>query len=217
MNSPTCFGASVPKISPLVVSEKSPIPTMWLDTSVGIKLVKIRRGEKLSNLEVERALRLRELILGLVKEGKLLCPMSDQDEEYEAKRLDSEIYPEFSRLSRGARMNLRLLVEDAQIYRAMDAYCEGREEIVLPWRIYFHKDPFRAIEREKGRRFIASVTTPPNSPLVSLRKTAKQDVFHHTEALRQELATKEQSYEAQLTVELKALRAQQQGKPCTKP
>ncbi len=102
---------------------------------MGIKLVKIRRGEKLNNIEVERTLQLRSLVIELVKAGKLICPMSDQEEEYEAERLDSETSAEFSRLSRGARMNHRLLIQDEQIYRAMDTFCQGRDEIILPWRI----------------------------------------------------------------------------------
>lgn len=205
MTSPAETGGS--RASPRVVSEKPPIPTLWLDTSVVVKLVKIGKGENLSAIEVDRTLRLRELVLRLVTDAKLLCPTSDQEEEYEAKRLDSEIFAEFSRLSRGVRMNHRLVVQDAQVYRAMDAFCSGQQEIDLPWRIYFHEDPFRTIERQKDRRFIVSVTTPPGSPLISLQKAAKADVLCHAENLRQELAAKGQSYDDQFGRELEALGA----------
>ena len=195
MSSPTSTVASAANIVPRAVSEKSPIPTLWLDTSVCIKLVKIRRGEKLNDIEVERGLRLRALVIELVKEGKLICPMSDQEEEYEAERLDSEVFAEFSRLSQGARMNHRLVIQDAQIYRAMDAFCQGCEEIILPWRIYFHEDPIRAVEREEGRRVIVSRTTPPGFPIVEGRRRAKEDMLRHTEQLRRELTLKGQSFD----------------------
>lgn len=152
-----------------------------------------------------RGLRLRELVIELVKEGKLLCPMADQEEEYEAERLDSEVFAEFSRLSRGARMNHRLEIQDAQIYRAMDAFCGGNEEIVLPWRIYFYEDPVRAIQREKDRSVIVSVTAPAGSPIVQRRREIKKDIICHTEHLRLELTSKGQSYEAQLEKESRAL------------
>jgi hypothetical protein len=190
--------------APSVVSEKSPIPSLWLDTSVGIKLVKIKRGEKLNDVEIERGQRLRKVIVDLVREGKLLCPMSDQEEEYEAQRLDSEIFAEFSRLSRGVRMNHRLLVQDAQIYRAMNAFHRGRKELLIPWRIYFHDDPFRTMREAMGRKYIVSVTTPAGSPIVEQRRQLKKDTFQYMEQLRRELSAKRQPYEAQLKHELKA-------------
>jgi len=199
------FARPAPSMTPVVLSEKSPVPTLWLDTSVGIKLAKILRGEKLNTIEVERGLRLRELIIDLVKKGKLLCPEAGQQEEYEADRLDSEVFAEFSRLARGARMHHRLAIQDAQIYRAMEAFCSGRCEIRLPWRIYFHGNPFRAIEREKERRLIVSVMDRRDSEMVVRRQAIKQDILRHTEKLRQELVSKGQSFEAQLPLELKAL------------
>ena len=186
-------------------SEKSPIPLLWLDTFVGINLAKINRGEERRDLEVTRGLRLRELVIELVKEGKLLCPMADQEEEYEAERLDSEVFAEFSRLSRGARLNHRFEIQNAQIYRAMDAFCGGTEEIVLPWGIYFYEDPVRAIQREKDRRVIVSVTAPIGSPIVQRRRSVKKEIICQTEQLRLKLTSKGQSYEAQLKLESRAL------------
>jgi hypothetical protein len=205
VSSSNSVAATKPKITLAVVSEKSPIPTLWLDTSVGIKLAKIVRGEKLDAIEVKRGLELRELIIGLVKNGKLLCPEGGQQEEYEAERLDSEVFAEFSRLGRGARMHHRLVIQDAQIYRAMEAFCSGSEEIRLPWNIYFHEDPFRAIEREKGRRLIVSVMDKRDSEMVVRRQAIKQDILRHTEKLRLELVSKGRSFEAQLESELRAL------------
>jgi hypothetical protein len=205
MSSSISPNALVAKKSPRIVSEKSPIPAVWLDTSVGIKLVKIRRGEKLSDIEVKRNSRLRELVMGLVRGGKLICPMSDQEEEYEAERLDSEILAEFSRLSLGAHMNHRLWIQDVQIFRAMDAFCQDLDEIVLPWRIYFHEDPIRAVEDAKARRIFACAVTPPRSPLIEARRRIKQDVISHSEQLRQKLTAKGQPFEAQFKLESRAL------------
>lgn len=186
------------------MSEKSPVPALWLDTSVGIKITKIKQGENLSRIEIERSLRLRELILELVRAGKLLCPTSDQEEEYEADRLDTEIFAEFSRLSQGVRMNPWIAVQDAQIYRAMSAYCTGSQNIILPWRMYFHEDPFRTMEAAKSRKFIVCVTAPEGSPIVAMRRRAKELDWRETEELRRKLVLKKQKYEAQLPLELRS-------------
>jgi hypothetical protein len=191
-------------LTPLVLSEKSPIPALWLDTSVGIKLAKIIRGEKLSSSDVARSLRLRALVLELVRSGELLCPTSDQEDEYEAERLDSEVFAEFSRLSQGVRMNHRIAVQDAQIHRAMGAFLSGSGEISLPWRIYFHDDPVRTIEASKSRKFIVCVTTPEGSPIIEMRRRVKEANLHEAEALRRQLKAKRQTYEAQLELELKS-------------
>ncbi len=61
-----------------VTLEKPALPTLWLDTSVVIKLTKIKRGEALQPIEVERGTRLQKFVFDLVGAGKLLCPESDQ-------------------------------------------------------------------------------------------------------------------------------------------
>src|ERR1022692_1959195 len=67
---------------PKVVCEKPKLPTLWLDTSVVIKLTKVERGEQLQKGEVDRLTRLRTLAHKLVPAGKLIFPQSDQEEEY---------------------------------------------------------------------------------------------------------------------------------------
>jgi hypothetical protein len=57
---------------PKVVCEKPKLPTLWLDTSVVIKLTKVERGEKLQQVEVDRLTRLRTLVQELVPSGKLI-------------------------------------------------------------------------------------------------------------------------------------------------
>ena len=154
---------------------------------MGIKLAKILHGEKLSPVEVERLLHLRKLILELIPTGKLLCPSSDQEEEYEADRLDTEVYAEFSRLSQGVRMNPWIAVQDSQVRQAMIAHVTSSKEIVLPWRMYFHEDPFHTIKETQSRKFIVCVTSPKGSPIVAMRRHAKELDCRETEERRQKL------------------------------
>jgi hypothetical protein len=88
------YNAFVPAI-PEVTSEKPALPTLWVDTSVVIKLTKIGRGESLQPIEVERLTRLKTFLQELVGNGKLLCPRADQEDEYVAERLDREVHGDF--------------------------------------------------------------------------------------------------------------------------
>jgi hypothetical protein len=92
---------------PKVLCEKPKLPTLWLDTSVIIKLTKVERGEKLQQVEVDRLTKLRTLVQELVPAGKLIFPQSDQEEEYVAKRFDPEIHRDFLGLSLGISMKHR--------------------------------------------------------------------------------------------------------------
>ena len=103
----------MPSNFPTVRLEKPRLPTLWLDTSVIIKITKVDRGEALQAIEGERCKRLSDLVRGLVRGGKLLCPESDQEEEYVAQRLDDDVHKMFASLSLGITMSHRLGIHDS--------------------------------------------------------------------------------------------------------
>lgn len=187
---------------PSVSSAKPSIPTLWLDTSVGIKLAKVSRGEKLQEIEVERGKKLQGLVLKLVQEGKLLCPESDQEEEYDAGRLEKEIAGEFSRLSLGVRLRHRMGILDSQIYYAMKAYCRKEETIPISMQVYFHRDPIEQARKALESGFTFDIAFRPDTELLARRAAAKVEILSHAEKLRQELTKKQQKYETQLKLEL---------------
>jgi hypothetical protein len=131
---------------PKVVCEKPKLPTLWLDTSVIIKLTKVERGEKLQEVEVERLTRLRTLVQELVPAGKLIFPQSDQEEEYVAKRLDPEIHRDFLGLSLGIGMKHRQGIFDWQAQLGMDAYVKNADTITISVDAFFHGDPVEELE-----------------------------------------------------------------------
>jgi hypothetical protein len=108
---------------PTVRAEKPPIPTLWLDTFVLVKLAKLTRGVRLGDIEKERLTTLRELVKTLVPTGRLLCPQADQDAEYQAGRFALEIDKEWLELSCGVRMISLAGIQDIQTHLAIDAYC----------------------------------------------------------------------------------------------
>lgn len=186
---------------PIVRLEKPSVPTLSLDTSVVIKLVKIERGEALQDVEVQRGKRLQELIFDLGRAGKLLCPESDQEEEYAAERLDDKVNGMFARLSQGISLNHRQGIYDEHVFRGMRAFAKNADSIDLPASSYFHGDPVRRLEESRKERFVISVGPLRNPELLSRRAASKANVGQQWEQLRQELLSKGQTYERQLAVE----------------
>ena len=85
--------------------EKSPIPLVWLDTSIIIKIAKLKSGERIDNLEKNRMQYLYNVIKTKTKKKKLLCPSADQNEEIEiGGRLEKECIEIQTELSLGIKM-----------------------------------------------------------------------------------------------------------------
>jgi hypothetical protein len=187
--------------TPSVYIEKPAVPTLWVDTSVVIKLTKIKRGEALQDIEIERGTRLQELVFGLVRAGKLLCPESDQEEEYVAQRLDDSVHSMFASLSLGISLSHRQGIFDRHLFKGMQAYASNSDTIRIPVSTYFHGDPVRELEEVRHERFFVTVGLSKGSEMIERRATAKANITGKWEQLRWDLVSKGQSYEKQLEVE----------------
>ena len=182
--------------------EKPRLPTLWLDTSVVIKITKVERGEALQDVEVQRCKRLRDLVRRLVSDGKLLCPESDQEEEYVAERLDDDVHKVFASLSLGISMTHRQGIHDSHVFHGMKAYAKGSATIDLPSSTYFRGDPVRELEEVRHGRFFVSLGLSKGSEMLRRRAEAKAEVGRKWEELRQKLVANGQTYEKQLELEL---------------
>lgn len=180
---------------PKVICEKPKLPTLWLDTSVIIKLTKVERGEKLQQVEVERLTRLRTLVQELVPAGKLIFPQSDQEEEYVAKRLDPEIHRDFLGLSLGISMKHRQGVFDWQAQLGMDAYVKNADAITVGVDAFFHGDPVEALEKARQRAFVIGAHPLRLPDILARRDAANVKVMETWEQLRQEFFAKKVTYE----------------------
>lgn len=186
---------------PRVESEKPALPTLWLDTSVGIKLAKIARGEALQQIEVERLSRLKKLVQELVGNGKLLCPEADQEEEYVAKRLDREVQGEFAVLSLGISVRHRQGIFDYQAQIGMKARVQRAETIRVPLYAYFRSDPLEQLNDARKRSFVISANLFKDAEMLARRDAAKAEVHKVWEDLRQEFVAKKRTYNEQLQEE----------------
>ena len=187
-----------------VVFHKPKLPTLWLDTSVGIKLAKVHRGERIQDIEVERVQRLFDLVTRLVHEGKLLCPEADQNEEYEAERLEREVAIAFRQLSLGIQLVHRAGILGDQIYYAMKAYCGNETRIELPGEEYFHRDPVTELETQRNQKFLFTLNHYISPKLLEERRAEKEATVRCWEELRQKLVAEGMRYPDQLDLELQS-------------
>jgi len=192
----------MPVVIPKVNLEKPPLPTLWLDTSIIIKLTKIKKGEALQAIEIERCTRLEKLVHDLVRAEKLLCPESDQEEEYVAERLDDDVHNMFNSLSLGISLVHRQGILDQHIFRGMKAYASGSSTIDLPASAYFHGDPIRRLKELREQRFFVTVGPVKNPEMLRRRAAAKAEVGRRWEELRQEFVARGRTYEEQLELEM---------------
>jgi hypothetical protein len=187
--------------APTVVSEKPGLPTLWIDTSVLIKLAKIDRGEALQDVEVKRCTRLRTLVSELVRAGKLLCPKSEQEEEYVSERLEEEAHRIFSSLSLGISIIHRQGIFDRHVAQGMKAYARNEPEIRLSRDTYFHDDPVCQLEETRHERFFVTMGPLKHPEMLRRRANAKIEVGARWEDLRRRLVAQGVKYEAQLASE----------------
>jgi hypothetical protein len=194
----------MPELIPTVEFDKPPLPTLWLDTSVAIKLAKINRGEALQEIEVQRGTRLKKLVFNLVRAGKLLCPETEQEDEYVAERLDEDVHAMFHSLSLGISMAPHQGILDAHIFAGMNAYAIGSPTINLPSSTYFSSDPIRRLARVRRQSFFVAPGPTRNPEWLQRRADSKAAIHRAWEQRRQQYVASRRSYKQQLEFEKKA-------------
>ena len=144
---------------PVVNIEKFPIPLIWIDTSILIKIAKVKSGEKLGEQEKQRVEYLYEVIIDKTKEKKLICPKADQQYEIEiGERLEEECRDIQSKLSLGIRFKHRKAVDDFLIGKFMKAYIDKDKEIDLTCKeLFYGGDPIKELDEALGRQFSLNV------------------------------------------------------------
>lgn len=167
--------------------EKSPIPLLWVDTFVLIKIAKTKIGEKISEQEREQSLYLYDIIIDKTKNKKLICPEADQKEEIEiGERLEKECRDVQAKLSFGIKFRHKQGIEDFLIARFMKAYIDGAKEVNLTYKELFYGDPIKELEEALGRPFIIDVNFPSSKEMLEKRKKIRKEITAEWEYLRKE-------------------------------
>jgi hypothetical protein len=188
---------------PKITCEKPGLPTLWLDTAVGIKLAKLQNSEPQQEIETSRMVRLKELVVDRARSCRLLCPEGEQEYEFRGERLDNKISEEFATFSRGIRMMPHQAIYDSQAFIAMAVYVKGEAEFRIPSEIYFHSDPVAELRKIGQQRFFVSTSGLPPT-LLEMNNESRVDQCKYFEDLRRENVIKNRTYLEQFALERKA-------------
>ncbi|MGA2456104.1 MAG: hypothetical protein ABSF85_00820 [Terriglobales bacterium] len=187
--------------SVVVTIEKSTTPMLWLDTSVLVDFAKLEKGENIEPVRAKRLTRLRSVVRQAVRDERLVCPEWDQDNEYEAKRLEADIRRIVSDLSCGAHCIPYAGVKDQQILIGMRAYIAAVDAMHIPANIHFYKNPLEAIREAKRNRYIVECEMPKPAEWIDKAARDKLETQESIEELRQGYTAKDQTFEQQLNLE----------------
>ncbi|MBP6889609.1 MAG: hypothetical protein KBC19_03415 [Candidatus Moranbacteria bacterium] len=184
-----------------IVIKKSPVPLIWIDTSVIITLARIKNGEKIDDAVKEKYLYLERKISDLVKQSKLICPKADQYEEIEGGRLEKECRGIQQRLSVGVKLIHRLGIEDHLILLFMEAYIKNADSVTLNYEDIFYENPVEELKENLESRFTVDVHSSKPQDMLNSSKQSKLNVREQWESIRKEKVESGITYEQQLEKE----------------
>jgi len=166
---------------------KPKIPVIFLDTNFFIDFVQSENGVNKNPCYYENEKKLIEAIRKLTKQKKLLCPKSDQAEEYEQhNKFQDEIHKLQTTLSYGIRTNYNYGVKQMQIQQALKAYVNNGKEIVFDGSSLFINEPLGELKQASEQEFIVSVRFPTLPDDIKDKKERKKYLASKYEELRRE-------------------------------
>jgi hypothetical protein len=187
---------------PIVRLERPRTPSIWIDSSIVIKLWKLRQGEKIPPRDAERIGKLADLVGLKVRERKLLCLESHQREEF-AGRAELDILEEFRSLTFGVDLRSVLTVREFQTEVAMRAFLAGEREIAVPLRVFFDSPPENQIDQVIRNGWLITAMAPAAEELVARRAQTKAGLKVSLEQLRKKLVAEGVTFDAQVEEERK--------------
>lgn len=125
--------------------EKSTVPIVWLDTSVITNMTIFRlMPDKLDVGQRERIGNLYNRIHTLSREGKIICPLAEQEGEIWINR--KEWMETIHDLSLGIECVGFKEIQDSQLSKAMEAFVHKQSSICLSYKDAFFKDPVEELK-----------------------------------------------------------------------
>lgn len=184
---------------PDIIIEKSPVPIIWLDTSIVIDMTLWKLGRPIEKKQKERVSFLYNTIYTLTRKKRIICPEADQKEEIWKGR--SECLQSMLELSLGIRALYSESIKYSQAALFMDAFINKKNTVQIKYQDFFENDPTEQLSSTS--KYIVSVDLGlMEDP--ELIKKRNLDQINRLEKLRQSIVSKEISFEEQLEKEYKA-------------
>jgi hypothetical protein len=181
-----------------ITYSKPPIPLVWLDTWVFIKIAQAKAGE-IKGDEGNQLLELFRLLLRLRERRLLICPETGHDIEVEAGgHLVDETRRVMAQVSAGIHTHYAHS-RSSQVLRAIGAYAHDAKGIELPWTDLFPGDPLEKLTRDGP---VVRVTIPVGREGLASVGDANQRLAAALEDLRRSATAKRETFEYRLNIEL---------------
>ena len=178
---------------------KSEIPIIWIDTSI-INLMtqwKFNLG-KLDSIQAVRIKNLYNAIYDNARNGRLICPLAEQEGEVWVERdkwLDT-----IQSLSLGISTHVLYSIQNNQLQRFMKSYVDNTKEITLKYTDAFHSDPVRKLKDTLQRPFF--ITTKRDILFgKEYQKDLKSNLYQAMEKQRKENVKLKVTFKKQLEKE----------------
>jgi hypothetical protein len=156
---------------------KSTTPIIWLDTLAVIEIYKTIKEEK----ENPRIKKLFNIVREKVSQGKLICPLGEQEEEIEEKV--GEVIKQFVDLSLGISFLSNDEIKESQLIKAIKSYSKTKD-VELTYLDAFHRDPVTHLKNKNG--FIFSIVIEPTQLEINTRKIIKQKNIEELQSVKDE-------------------------------
>ena len=131
--------------TPNIEVSKCKIPIVWIDTSILSNICLAKESpEKLHVSQRGNIQRLHKLLYKASREGKVICPLAEQEREVWINR--SEWLDTVHELSFGIECIGEGEIENRQIFCAMKAYNNSSSTISLNYKDAFFNDPVEELE-----------------------------------------------------------------------
>lgn len=184
---------------PEILINKSPIPIIWLDTSIIIDMTLWKLGKPIEPKQKDRVSFLYNTIYALTRKKKIICPQADQKEEIWKGR--PECLQSMLELSLGIRALYSESIKYNQAALFMDAFINGKDVVQIKYQDFFESDPIEQLSSTS--KYIVSVDLGliEDPELIKKRNI---DQTNRLEKLRKKIVSEGILYEEQLEKEYQA-------------
>lgn len=141
----------------VVAVKKNSTPVLWLDTSIIVNMTQYANGHKLQPGHMKRIRSLYRKVLRATREGLLVCPLANQDDEIWVER---ELWLEtIQTLSLGISTRSVLGLERVLFSKFVRGFM-AQESIEIQGSILFHQDPTQQLRQAIDRGFFVAINPP---------------------------------------------------------
>lgn len=185
---------------PKIEIKKSPVPIVWLDTSVIIKMTFLKYNiGKLNQPDQKTIGTLYDQVSSASTSGNIICPLAGQEYEIWASR--KECLKTLNKINFGIECTLGTEVIKKQFISAMKSFINDEKVLTFSYEDAFYRNPISELEEiSKSPFYVTAVTN--NIPLGADHHKAKNKrILNSLNEIRERNVKRKVSFQSQLDKE----------------